>query len=46
MIIHIDLKDHKILIQRDGTERGIANELTASDVPKKDIDCFSFSSAL
>ena len=37
MIIHVDIKDNKIWIQRDGTEIGIANELIAAGVPKEDI---------
>jgi ABC-type lipoprotein release transport system permease subunit len=37
VIIHVDLKDEKIWIQRDGTEIGIANELLAAGVPKQDI---------
>ncbi|NEQ35716.1 MAG: XisI protein [Okeania sp. SIO3I5] len=37
VIIHVDLKDNKIWIQRDGTEIGIANELLAAGVPKHDI---------
>lgn len=37
MIIHVDIKDDKISIQRDGTEIGIANELMATGVPKEDI---------
>lgn len=36
-IIHIDIKDGKIWIQRDNTEVGIANELLAAGVPKQDI---------
>lgn len=36
-LIHIDLKDEKILIQYDGTEVGIANELVARGVLKQDI---------
>lgn len=36
-IIHIDIKDGKIWIQRDGTEVGVANELVAAGVPKQDI---------
>jgi len=36
-VIHIDIKEGKILIQRDRTEIGIANELVAAGVPKKDI---------
>jgi len=37
VIIHVDLKDNKIWIQRDGTEIGVANELLAAGVPKQDI---------
>ena len=37
VIVHIDLKDNKIWIQRDGTEVGIANELVAAGVPHHDI---------
>ncbi|MGK7874886.1 MAG: XisI protein [Xenococcaceae cyanobacterium] len=37
VIIHVDLKDEKIWIQRDGTEIGIANQLMAAGVPKQDI---------
>lgn len=37
VIIHVDLKDDKIWIQRDGTEIGIANQLIAAGVPKQDI---------
>ena len=37
VIIHVDIKDDKIWIQRDGTEIGIANELIAAGVPKEDI---------
>ncbi|WP_445628235.1 XisI protein [Nostoc sp. DSM 114167] len=36
-IIHIDIKDGKIWIQRDGTEIGVANELVTAGVPKQDI---------
>lgn len=36
-LIHLDLKDGKIWIQYDGTEGGIAQELTALGVPKEDI---------
>lgn len=36
-LIHVDIKDGKIWIQRDGTEVGVANELVAAGVPKKDI---------
>ena len=34
VIIHVDIKDKKIWIQRDGTEIGIASELIAAGVPK------------
>ena len=37
VIIHVDIKDDKIWIQRDGTEIGVANELIAAGVPKEDI---------
>jgi len=36
-VIHIDIKDDKIWIQRDNTEVGIANELLAAGVLKQDI---------
>lgn len=36
-LIHIDIKDEKLWIQYDGTEAGVANELTALGVPKSDI---------
>jgi hypothetical protein len=36
-LMHIDIKDGKIWIQRDGTETGVANELAAMGVPKEDI---------
>lgn len=36
-VIHIDIKEGKIWIQRDGTEVGIANELIEAGVPKSDI---------
>ncbi|MGK7921886.1 MAG: XisI protein [Trichodesmium sp.] len=36
-VIHVDIKDDKIWIQRDRTETGIANELVAVGVPKEDI---------
>ncbi|GGA35298.1 hypothetical protein CYANOKiyG1_52880 [Okeania sp. KiyG1] len=35
VIIHVDLRDNKIWIQRDGTEIGIANQLITAGVPKK-----------
>ncbi|WP_336389815.1 element excision factor XisI family protein [Scytonema hofmannii] len=36
-LIHIDIIDHQVWIQRDGTEDGIANDLIAAGVPTKDI---------
>jgi hypothetical protein len=36
-IIHIDIKDEKIWIQRDRTEIGVANELLELGIPKEDI---------
>jgi hypothetical protein len=36
-LIHLDIIDGKIWIQRDGTEDGIAYELEAAGVPKSDI---------
>jgi len=36
-LIHIDLEDGKIWIQYDGTEIGVANELTDQGIPKTDI---------
>lgn len=36
-VIHIEIKNGKIWIQRDGTEEGIANELIASGIAKSDI---------
>ncbi|KAF3885693.1 MULTISPECIES: XisI protein [Nostocales] len=36
-LIHIDIFDDKIWIQRDGTEDGIANELIAAGIPIPDI---------
>ncbi|MEA5563848.1 XisI protein [Anabaena sp. UHCC 0399] len=36
-VIHVDIKDGKIWIQRDLTEEGVANELVELGVPKTDI---------
>ncbi|OYE03919.1 XisI protein [Nostoc sp. 'Peltigera membranacea cyanobiont' 232] len=36
-VVHVDIKDGKIWIQRDLTEEGIANELVELGVPKTDI---------
>jgi hypothetical protein len=36
-MIHVDIKDGKIWIQRDFTEEGIPNQLVELGVPKTDI---------
>lgn len=36
-VMHIDIKDHKIWIQRDGIEGGIAEALIKAGVPPSDI---------
>lgn len=36
-LIHVDIINDKIWIQRDGTEQGIANELVDAGVPKDHI---------
>ena len=36
-LIHIDIINGKIWIQRDGTEQGIANELVKAGIPKDQI---------
>ncbi len=36
-LIHVDIINGKIWIQRDGTERGIGNELVEAGVPKERI---------
>lgn len=36
-LVHIDLIDGKIWIQRDGTEDGIAADLERAGIPKEDI---------
>jgi hypothetical protein len=36
-ILHIDIKDGKIWLQHDGTEKGIAHDLLDLGVPKEDI---------
>ena len=33
-LVHIDIIDGKIWIQRDGTEEGIANELVSAGIPR------------
>ncbi|MDZ8189842.1 MAG: XisI protein [Nostoc sp. ChiSLP02] len=36
-VLHLDIKNEKVWIQHDGTEGGIADELTNHGVPKNDI---------
>lgn len=36
-LVHIDIIDGKIWIQRDGTEDGIANELVSAGIPRDRI---------
>ncbi|NER22418.1 MAG: XisI protein [Symploca sp. SIO1C2] len=36
-LIHVDIIDGKIWIQRDGTEEGVATEFVAAGVPKSQI---------
>lgn len=36
-LIHIDIIDGKIWIQRDGTEEGVASELIKAGVPREQI---------
>ncbi len=36
-LLHIDIIDHKLWIQHDGTEDGIVNDLVAAGVPKQSI---------
>lgn len=36
-LVHIDISDGKVWIQRDGTEHGIARELVAAGIPKGQI---------
>jgi hypothetical protein len=36
-LVHINIINNKIWIQRDGTEYGIANELVNAGIPKNQI---------
>ena len=36
-LLHLDLINDKVWIQRDGTEYGIANELEAAGIPKSHL---------
>lgn len=36
-LLHINMQDGKVWIQRDGTEHGIANDLVAAGIPRDHI---------
>jgi hypothetical protein len=36
-LIHIEIRNGKVWVQRDGTEDGIATELVAAGIPETDI---------
>jgi hypothetical protein len=36
-LLHIDIVDHKLWIQHDGTEEGVAVDLVAAGIPKEQI---------
>jgi hypothetical protein len=36
-LIHVDIRDGKVWIQRDGTERGVARDLIEAGVPRENI---------
>ena len=36
-LVHIDIANGKVWIQRDGTEHGIATDLTSAGIPKERI---------
>ena len=36
-LIHVEIRDNKVWVQRDGTEEGIAIELVEAGIPKEDI---------
>lgn len=36
-LIHVEIINDKVWVQRDGTEDGIANELVQAGIPKEDI---------
>jgi XisI protein len=37
VILHLQIKNNKVWIERDGFEEGIATELLATGIPKEDI---------
>ncbi len=36
-LIHIEIRNGKVWVQRDGTEEGVATELVEAGIPKSDI---------
>jgi hypothetical protein len=36
-VVHIDIRDGKVIIQRDGTEDGVADRLAEAGIPKDRI---------
>jgi hypothetical protein len=36
-LLHVDVREGKVWIQRDGTEEGIANELVEAGIPREQI---------
>jgi hypothetical protein len=36
-LLHIDIINHKLWIQHDGTEEGVAVDLVAAGIPKEQI---------
>jgi XisI protein len=36
-LIHVEMRDGKVWVQRDGTEDGITDELVAAGIPKNQI---------
>ncbi len=36
-LIHIEIMDGKVWVQRDGTEDGVTDDLVAAGIPKSDI---------
>ena len=37
VIIHVDIRDDKVLVQRDGTEVGVAEEMVRAGIPRERI---------
>ena len=36
-LIHVEIREGKVWVQRDGTEDGVATELVEAGIPKEDI---------